>query len=253
MSKVMQALKESERLHQATQSNQWHYLQTSVKPGSHSIAKYFALALMPPIMICAVVVWQDYQLTKQQWLESNVAKTLVLDVPFDYHSQVAPSFEPLKATYREAQTGTVSVVDTSISNKSDVSSQKESVIGEVSSNQDPLLNGLDLSELSPELARRFESVLNPSVRSPSRSNLPAASNLAQQAERWYGKLPAMNFQTHVYSNNVSKRWVKVNGIEYNQGDWISDRVQLVAIEQQATLIRFNNEMIEVPALYDWPG
>lgn len=252
MSKVMQALKESERLHQAAQSNQWDYLQSNVKPDSHSIAKYLALALLPPIIVSAVVVWQDYQLTKQQWLESNVVQTLVLDVPFDYHRQAAPSSGQLKPTYREPQTATVSVVDNSINIQSDLPSQKESVIREVAPNQDPLLKGLDLSELSPELALRFESVLNPSVRSPSRSN-SQVSNLAQQAERWYGKLPAMNFQTHVYSNNASKRWVKVNGIEYNQGDWISDRVQLVAIEQQTTLIRFDNEMIEVPALYDWQG
>jgi general secretion pathway protein B len=79
------------------------------------------------------------------------------------------------------------------------------------------------------------------------------SNLAQDAQQWYGKLPALNFQTHVYSSKESKRWVKINGTEYGQGDWINDDLQLVAIEQQSCLVRFKGEEIEIPALYDWQG
>jgi general secretion pathway protein B len=63
----------------------------------------------------------------------------------------------------------------------------------------------------------------------------------------------MNFETHVYSSNPNKRWVKVNGNEFIEGDWITERVRLVKIEQQSCQISFNGETIQVPALYDWKG
>jgi len=63
----------------------------------------------------------------------------------------------------------------------------------------------------------------------------------------------MNFQTHVYSSDFKKRWVKINNIEYSEGDWIDNETRLEKIEQQTCLIRFKQSLIEVPALYDWKG
>ncbi|MDN3684261.1 general secretion pathway protein GspB [Vibrio sinaloensis] len=61
------------------------------------------------------------------------------------------------------------------------------------------------------------------------------------------------FQTHVYSSNPNKRWVKVNGTEFSEGDVIAQGVVLERIEQNLCQLRFEGEVIEVPALYDWQG
>ena len=113
-----------------------------------------------------------------------------------------------------------------------------------------MLKGLDLSGLPPEIALRVESALE-SNETISQAN--QASDLAVNSRDWQGRLPPLNFQTHVYSSNPNKRWVKVNGTEYREGDWISDNIQLQNIDSQHSTITFNGSEIQVPALYDWKG
>lgn len=118
------------------------------------------------------------------------------------------------------------------------------------------LSELDLSQLSPEMAARVESILkanHEADHSAPASSTAQALPLVQHSDEFTGRLPAMNFQTHVYASNAVKRWVKVNGVEYHEGDKMGDEVQLVAIKPQSTIVRFRNQQIEIPALYDWRG
>ena len=118
------------------------------------------------------------------------------------------------------------------------------------------LNDIDLSELSPALAMRVESALKTNSGHSSEMmthNSSAGLKLLQHADSYKGRLPEMNFQTHVYASNSNKRWVKMNGVEYHEGDLLSDDVELVAIKPQITVIRFEQQLIEVPALYHWQG
>jgi len=259
MSKVMQALERSERSHQT--------LASANQPLSHSLMqqqsepnnkRHIAFAVVPPLLIAAFMVYDTYQSEKQQWVQQNVSQTVLVEVPFEYHIEQAPDFGQLAVTYRDETT--IDQRDWLSQAEKDVNPLAKEVFEPVersenlaSTNKDDLLSGLDLSQLSPELAQRFESAVNANAKQESRAYSSEASHLSQQAERWYGKLPAMNFQTHVYSSKPNKRWVKINGVEYNQGDWVSDDIELVSIEQQSCLIRFKGELIEVPALYDWKG
>lgn len=118
------------------------------------------------------------------------------------------------------------------------------------------LSELDLSQLSPEMAARVESILkanHEADHSAPEVSTAQALPLVQHSDELTGRLPAMNFQTHVYASNAVKRWVKVNGVEYHEGDKMGDEVQLVAIKPQSTIVRFRNQQIEIPALYDWRG
>lgn len=118
------------------------------------------------------------------------------------------------------------------------------------------LSELDLSQLSPEMAARVESILkanHEADHSAPETSTAQALPLVQHSDELTGRLPAMNFQTHVYASNAVKRWVKVNGVEYHEGDNMGDEVQLVAIKPQSTIVRFRNQQIEIPALYDWRG
>ncbi|MDR9829497.1 general secretion pathway protein GspB [Vibrio sp. FNV 38] len=122
---------------------------------------------------------------------------------------------------------------------------------------DPLSH-LDLSQFSPEIAQRVKAAMSTpsSITSEVRSTTAASSALVafeQNSLQYQGRLPAMNFQTHVYSSREDKRWVKINDVEYVQGDELSSGVILESIEPQACVLFFDGERLRIPALYDWQG
>ncbi|MGR5361881.1 general secretion pathway protein GspB [Vibrio mediterranei] len=113
------------------------------------------------------------------------------------------------------------------------------------------LDNLDLSGLDPEIARKVASAINKTEPSlvPSNSDHIA---LEDNQARYRGRLPAMNLQTHMYSSDAQRRWVKINGQELKEGDRLNN-IQLLAIEPQFITIRFDNDIIDIPALYEWGG
>ncbi|GEA60360.1 general secretion pathway protein GspB [Vibrio comitans] len=118
---------------------------------------------------------------------------------------------------------------------------------------------LDLSGLSPELASSVASVLdNPSdyhveeINEDELSNVQVAE-LDKDSERFRGRLPALNLQTHMYASNPKHRWVKVNGSELQEGDSIEGNIKIVEIAPRYIVVEFSGEKIEIPALYDWQG
>ncbi|OBT07375.1 hypothetical protein A9264_08025 [Vibrio sp. UCD-FRSSP16_10] len=129
-------------------------------------------------------------------------------------------------------------------------------------NDDWSLPKLDLSKLSPELAGRISNVLdNPSDYSvdemsdvdDSKLDHTHMSQLDKDGERYKGRLPAMNLQTHMYASNSKHRWVKINGKELQEGDAINSDAKLIEIAPRYVVIEFLDEKIKVPALYDWKG
>ncbi|MEZ9364963.1 general secretion pathway protein GspB [Vibrio sp. 10N.286.49.E11] len=123
-----------------------------------------------------------------------------------------------------------------------------------------LLQGLDLSELPPDLALKLESIMGEQQSTPEpMDSRPAGQRGSQVIElethtnSLSGVLPKLDLQTHMYSSSETKRWVKVNGQEVAQGDWIGQDIQLLEIKPQSVIIEFNQQKIEIPALYEWKG
>ncbi|MEZ8189693.1 general secretion pathway protein GspB [Vibrio sp. 1F279] len=123
-----------------------------------------------------------------------------------------------------------------------------------------LLKGLDLTELSPDLALKLESMMGEqSVSSEPMDSRPVGNmdsqviDLETHGNRLSGVLPKLDLQTHMYSSSETKRWVKVNGHEVAQGEWIERGIQLLEIKPQSVIIEFNQQKIEIPALYEWKG
>lgn len=126
------------------------------------------------------------------------------------------------------------------------------VIPEATSSKQPFdLDNLDLSGLDPEIARKVASAINktePSLVTNNSDHIALKDNQA----RYRGRLPTLNLQTHMYSSDAQRRWVKINGLELKEGDRLNN-IQLLAIEPQFITIRFDNDIIDIPALYDWGG
>ncbi|NOH99115.1 general secretion pathway protein GspB [Vibrio sp. 99-70-13A1] len=122
------------------------------------------------------------------------------------------------------------------------------------------LGDIDLTEFSPELALTIESILQDSTNNSDVLNRQGNGNaesgaidLESNTHLFSGSLPKLNLQTHMYSSNQAKRWVKINGQDRYLGDWITNGVQLIEIKPQSIIVEFQDELIEVPALYEWQG
>lgn len=132
-----------------------------------------------------------------------------------------------------------------------LSSAQSSQATEQGSNEPFGLDDLDLSGLDPEIARKVAAAMSNEPNDPRLSNADHIALESSEA-RYRGRLPALNFQTHMYSSDANRRWIKVNGQELKEGDRLNS-IQLLAIEPQSVTIRFDNDIIDIPALYEWGG
>ncbi|WP_105900723.1 general secretion pathway protein GspB [Vibrio gangliei] len=133
--------------------------------------------------------------------------------------------------------------------------------------QDWNVDDLDLSGLSPELAQRFQTALKgsdiskgPNTSAATKPKATAieppqdAINLIGHESDYRGRLPKMNFETHMYSSKADSRWIKVNGNNVHEGEWVIDKlVKLEQILPGSLIILFDNQHIQIPALYEWAG
>ncbi|MBD1555407.1 general secretion pathway protein GspB [Vibrio sp. S9_S30] len=126
------------------------------------------------------------------------------------------------------------------------------------------LDNLDLSSLSPELAQAVQSAIHDTAKLDSRryddepveamtlETTPLeATPLLGNERRFRGKLPALNLQTHMYASSKDRRWVKVNGKELKEGDWVDDQVMIKSITPRTVVVEFAGQKIELPALHEW--
>ncbi|MGO1298441.1 MAG: general secretion pathway protein GspB [Vibrio sp.] len=118
---------------------------------------------------------------------------------------------------------------------------------------DDALRHLDLSKLSPSLQSRVQAALKSESAAREQGSSLDAMDIRQHINEFTGQLPPLNFQSHVYTTDVIRRWIKVNGVEYRQGDNLGPGIQLLDIKPQSTVIKFHDKLIEIPALYDWKG
>ncbi len=114
------------------------------------------------------------------------------------------------------------------------------------------LSDIDLSSLSPSLALKVENALSRQANAPLQASL-SLNDLKGNRQKWRGRLPALNLQTHMYASDAKRRWVKINNVEYHQGEVVDGQVTLKEIQPQAVIVEFQGEQIRIPALYEWQG
>ena len=115
-------------------------------------------------------------------------------------------------------------------------------------------------EVSPELLARFNQAVaaldtqaenddfEPKTKVTVRDNIQRVDQLPV---RLLTRLPSMSFSAHMYASRPDDRWVRVNGIQMSEGDWIDDKVQIVNIEAQQVVLGFEEELFTMAALTDW--
>ena len=115
--------------------------------------------------------------------------------------------------------------------------------------------------VSPELMARFNAAVE-ALDSKAQSDTPGEEEtrvtvkedlprIDQLPVRLLTRLPTMNFSAHMYASRPADRWVRVNGRQIGEGDWIADRIQIVNIEAQRVVLSFEDEIFTMAALTDW--
>ncbi|APE05056.1 MAG: general secretion pathway protein GspB [Alteromonas sp.] len=115
-------------------------------------------------------------------------------------------------------------------------------------------------EVSPELMARFNAAVEALDDKTSSANAEPETKVKvrddtlrvdQLPVRLLTRLPTMNFSAHMYASNPRDRWVRVNGRQLSEGDWIADKVQIINIEAQRVVLAFEDEIFTMAALTDW--
>ena len=121
-------------------------------------------------------------------------------------------------------------------------------------------NNANNIEVSPELMARFNAAVEAlDEKSPGSAREPETKvtvrddtlRVDQLPVRLLTRLPTMNFSAHMYASQPRDRWVRVNGRQLSEGDWIADKVQIVNIEAQRVVLAFEDEIFTMAALTDW--
>lgn len=115
---------------------------------------------------------------------------------------------------------------------------------------------LEQSEVSAELRGKFESALAAADGSsgPGQDihyhDAPAV-DINQLDDLLQRQLPALRFEAHVYATDARQRWIKVNGKDLQQGQWVTADIQVKEILPQYVVLQFNQLQFSVEALSDW--
>ena len=113
--------------------------------------------------------------------------------------------------------------------------------------------------VSPELLERFNQAIaaldnqsdddaEPETIVTVRDDIKRVDQLPA---RLLTRLPAMSFSAHMYASRPRDRWVRVNGEQLGEGDWIDGQVQIINIEAQRVVLSFEGELFTMAALTDW--
>lgn len=114
--------------------------------------------------------------------------------------------------------------------------------------QDERLEG---SQLEALFAQAVADSNQQNPLQPSMMDSSQAPPLTQKSQAFQELVPNMNFNTHSYSSDASKRMIKVNGVTLMEGGWIDGKVQVRAILPAEVVLEMQGELFSLPALSEW--
>lgn len=255
MSEVMKALQQSEQAYQA-QISQPHS-SSSTRVNASKTTRWWLVglfAVLPIISILAIMAYLHFNQaanTSSQLEATDAAKNqqqatrlesseksepLAKLLPYPELTGLAPLPKAV-ATPLPAKPKPSSTTSRNNAPSEGRRIETDQVNLSQASEQDWNVDDLDLSGLSPELAQRFQSALekhpaqsNPQTKTTSMPTKPQdAINLIGHESDYRGRLPKMNFETHMYSSKSQSRWIKVNGNNVHEGEWVIKRSILLSI------------------------
>ena len=115
----------------------------------------------------------------------------------------------------------------------------------------------ELAGVSPELMARFQKALDATQGDdwlqPEPESSSGAIPLGDLPADLRVQVPDIRYSSHVYSSNPDNRLIRLNGQELHEGDWLDNAVQIIEIQQDATILRIGPQSFSLRALTDWLG
>ncbi|EWH09628.1 general secretion pathway protein A [Catenovulum agarivorans DS-2] len=113
-------------------------------------------------------------------------------------------------------------------------------------------------DIDPSLLAKFNAAIEQTMAGSADSTANTVSPalfkvkpLVDFPDAFQARIPALDFQTHIYSSEPEQRWVKVNGKIIREQQQIVTGVVLEEISQQRVIIKAHGERFSLPALTSW--
>lgn len=114
---------------------------------------------------------------------------------------------------------------------------------------------LSASEVSDELKSKFALALEETGSAPRRQSVTdhaaPARDINSLDELLKRQIPPLRFEAHVYATEPKQRWVKVNGKDLQEGQWVTADIQIKEITPQYVLLQTGRQLFSVEALSEW--
>lgn len=65
------------------------------------------------------------------------------------------------------------------------------------------------------------------------------------------QIPPLRFEAHVYATDPAQRWVKVNGKDLQEGQWVTADIQIKEITANYVMMQTGRQLFSMEALTDW--
>jgi general secretion pathway protein B len=124
-----------------------------------------------------------------------------------------------------------------------------------------LVRAEDLSpaaeDISPELLDKFRqavSALDDTDNAAPEPEVEPPQEVVRvdQLPSWVlAELPSLSFSAHMFASDAADRWVRVNGQELKEGDWLDDNLRIVSIQSQHVILAYKGQEFSMRALTDW--
>lgn len=114
---------------------------------------------------------------------------------------------------------------------------------------------LTTAEVSDELRSKFALALEQSDPLPRHQSVTdhaaPARDIQTLDDLLKRQIPPLRFEAHIYASEPKQRWVKVNGKDLQEGQWVTADIQLKEITPQYVLLQTGRQMFSMEALTEW--
>jgi len=114
---------------------------------------------------------------------------------------------------------------------------------------------LTTADVSDELRSKFALALEQSDPMPRHQSVTEhaapARDIQTLDELFKRQIPPLRFEAHIYASEPKQRWVKVNGKDLQEGQWVTADIQLKEITPQYVLLQSGRQMFSMEALTEW--
>lgn len=191
---------------------------------------------------------------------SELAMPVAKKTPSEAANQV--TVEATKADTNIAQTAQqpqskhANSINTLANNETAQQSKPEQAQPASGSSDFTQLNSIDdENAISAELLAKFNAAVAQTMEL-SDSEISAQSQsqvvkLTELDEAFQSQIPQLNFQTHIFSSEANKAWVKVNGQIVKEGQMIANGLLLKQITPQDVILEYQQQTFSLPALSSW--